>query len=75
MRRHVAIIRDSFLYSLSIVDVQVVTAQDGDDLAYILRKLEQEYTKIGNKQDNITRTIKNLENDKNKKIQGTELFK
>lgn len=38
-------IRDTCIYTLSFADDQVVTVQDEKDLAYTLRKLEQEYSK------------------------------
>ena len=40
-------IRNEHLYTLCFPDYQVVIAQDEEDLSYMVRKLNEEYTKIG----------------------------
>lgn len=70
-------IRDSFFYTLNLAEDQVVPAQNEDeDLAYLLRKLEQEYKKnvleINQAIPNTTEPLNNLEIDENKDIKDTE---
>ena len=75
-------IRDS-LYTLCFADDQVVIAQDEEDLSYMVRKLNEEYTKMG-LEINIKKTeylairdeeTTDLEVDENVKIRGTDKFK
>ena len=75
-------IRDS-LYTLCFTDDQVVIAQDEEDLSYMIRKLNEGYTKMGLEM-NIKKTeylairdeeTTDLEVDENVKIRGTDTFK
>ncbi|CAG9837684.1 unnamed protein product [Diabrotica balteata] len=76
-------IQDNFLYTLSFADDQVVTAHDEENLCYMLRKLEKEYTKNG-LEINLENTeyltteqesVRNLERDDDRESTGTEKFK
>jgi len=76
-------VRDSFLYTLSFADDQVVMAQDEEDLSFMVRKLEEEYTKNGleinlKKTEYLATTeeeVRDLEVDENRQIKGTDKFK
>ena len=40
-------IQNTYVYSLSFADDQVLLAQDHDDMEYMARKLKEEYEKWG----------------------------
>lgn len=76
-------VRNEHLYTLSFADDQVVIAQDEEDLSFMIRKLQEAYTKAG-LEINFKKTeylntkeeeVKDLEIGENQNIKGTSKFK
>lgn len=75
-------IRNEHLYTLSFADDQVVIAQDEEDLSYMVRKLKEEYSKVGlqinfDKTEYLTteENVEDLAIEENLEILGVDKFK
>ena len=69
-------IQNTYVYSLSFTDDQVVLAQDHDDMAYVTRKLKEEYEEWGLRINlEITIYIRIGEGKESLKLEGGEEIK